>query len=135
MPKTSAEKLKYIRDWKRENPERVKASKDKRRAEIAAKQRAYARANPDVVLNGKLMRAYGISLETYRLMVAAQGGCCACCGEPPAGKRRLFVDHDHVTGRVRALLCHHCNAGIGCFREDPARLKLAIEYILKHRAP
>jgi hypothetical protein len=45
----------------------------------------------------------------------------------------LHVDHDHVTGAVRALLCFDCNAGVGKFRDDPTLLRTAGRYVLEHR--
>ena len=73
-------------------------------------------------------RLYGLSLEAYQELLAQQGGVCAICGSPP-GKRALAVDHDHVTGEVRALLCTRCNVGIGGFRDDPQLLVAAIAYL------
>jgi hypothetical protein len=65
---------------------------------------------------------YGISPEQYDLMLRYQGGACGICGERPTG--RLCVDHDHVTGKVRGLLCHRCNLGLGNYRDDQ-RLTMA----------
>lgn len=55
-------------------------------------------------------KALGFTLEDYGRLFRAQGGVCAinACGGKP-GKRRLHVDHDHKTGRVRGLLCHRHN--------------------------
>lgn len=53
----------------------------------------------------------GLSLEEYDALLAAQGGGCAICGNPPK-TRRLDVDHDHRTGKVRGLLCHRCNRAL-----------------------
>ena len=50
----------------------------------------------------------GVTTEVYERMLASQGGGCAICGNEPK-TRRLHVDHDHATGRVRGLLCHRCN--------------------------
>ncbi len=53
----------------------------------------------------------GVSDEEYARLFAKQGGGCAICGNPPK-TRRLDVDHDHKTGRVRGLLCHRCNRAL-----------------------
>lgn len=57
--------------------------------------------------------------------IAQQGGVCAACGTAEATQ----VDHDHVTGRVRGILCLHCNAGMGAFRDDPRLIYQAIDYL------
>lgn len=71
---------------------------------------------------------YGLTLEEYEAMKIAQGNACAICGNPPNG-HNLYVDHDHATGVVRALLCRNCNAGVGYFADDPARMRAAAEYV------
>lgn len=58
-------------------------------------------------------RVYGISLADYECMAEAQGKRCAACGEEWRGERRLHVDHDHTSGRVRGLLCQVCNVAAG----------------------
>lgn len=60
-----------------------------------------------------------------------QGNRCAICGvtQEDAPRKVLLLDHDHVTGRPRALLCHHCNCGLGHFRDNPARMLAAIAYL------
>ena len=63
-------------------------------------------------------------------MSAAQGDGCAICGgvnDPPG--RRLAIDHDHVTGQVRGLLCYRCNSAIGLFKDDVTVLRRAILYL------
>jgi recombination endonuclease VII len=74
-----------------------------------------------------------VPLEVYRAKLAAQNGVCAICGGPPK-IRSLNVDHDHVTGKVRDLLCATCNAGIGGLRDDPVLMRKAAAYIERHRA-
>lgn len=65
-------------------------------------------------------------------MFDQQNGRCAICesADPGAGKSRFAVDHDHVTGRVRGLLCNPCNKGLGMFQDSPMRLKRAAEYVV-----
>ena len=89
-----------------------------------AKQRSYC---PEKHRDAKLKYFYGMSLRDYDLMLARQRGVCAVCGEQPA--RRLCVDHCHVTGKVRGLLCSPCNLAIGQFKDSPARLRKAAAYV------
>ncbi|TLZ99857.1 MAG: hypothetical protein E6J97_05165, partial [Methanobacteriota archaeon] len=66
--------------------------------------------------------------DEYVAMLEAQGGVCAICKEKPR-RSRLAVDHIHGTDEVRGLLCNLCNPALGLFKDDPDRLKAAIEYL------
>ncbi len=57
-------------------------------------------------------RRASVTPEQYGAMLAEQSGTCAICNEPPK-KNRLAVDHNHLTGRVRGLLCIRCNITLG----------------------
>jgi hypothetical protein len=74
---------------------------------------------------------YGITHDQYDAMLVAQDGGCAICGNGGEQSRFgvLHVDHDHETGRVRGLLCDSCNLSIGKFRDNPAMLRRAADYI------
>jgi len=76
-----------------------------------------------------LKRRYGITAADADVMLAAQGGLCAICRAAPA----VHVDHDHATDAVRELLCFNCNGGLGQFRDDPAVLRAAADYVERHR--
>jgi hypothetical protein len=82
-----------------------------------------------------LKSLYGITPEQYESMLARQGGRCAICtAHTPRGRgKRFHVDHDHVTGVIRGLLCHACNTGIGALGEDPERISSALAYILRQK--
>lgn len=85
------------------------------------------------ITNDNLRRNYGVTLEQYNTMFASQNGCCALCGDHQSlFNKRLSVDHDHSTGKVRQLLCHHCNTALGAFDENPILLKKAVKYLTKH---
>jgi len=81
-----------------------------------------------------MLRTYGLTRDQYEAMLDAQGGVCALCKRPARkiGGFILDVDHDHVTGKVRSLLCRLCNIGIGHFHEDPTLLRAAAEYLEKY---
>jgi hypothetical protein len=74
---------------------------------------------------------YGISLEEYWAKVEAQDGLCKICGEPST-RTNLHIDHDHVTGKIRDLLCMNCNFMLGHAKDSPFRLSRAIAYLRRH---
>ena len=79
---------------------------------------------------------YGITLEDYDGMLAAQGGVCAICGgDGTKYKKGFHVDHDHEMGQVRAILCSGCNVGLGCYGDDAELLRLAADYLDRHKTP
>lgn len=82
-----------------------------------------------------LKKRYGITMEEYDRMFSSQSGICPICGtnDPGGNGGIMVVDHDHETGKVRDLLCHKCNAGIGYFGDNPEQLRKAATYLEKHR--
>lgn len=75
------------------------------RGQYNASQRAY---HKKYYTKLRLTR-YDLTPEQHEEMLKAQGGVCKICNKPPQGSRPLCVDHDHVTGKVRGLLCYGCN--------------------------
>lgn len=94
------------------------------------KRKARDAMYPDRVRRMDLKAKYGITLEDYNAMHARQNGQCAICG---TSEEKLVVDHNHKTGQVRELLCHLCNAMIGCAREDIAILTAAVAYLRREQ--
>lgn len=81
----------------------------------------------------KALLTYGLTMEQYETMLASQNGLCAICGGTSNGRsEHLHIDHDHATGKVRALLCHTCNTGVGLFNDDPELLQKVIAYLAFH---
>ena len=80
----------------------------------------------------RLRAGYGLSVEDYDDLLETQGGVCAICqGVCPTG-RRLAVDHCHVSGVVRGLLCAMCNRSLGLLRDAPANLAACLVYLAAH---
>ena len=75
----------------------------------------------------KLMREYGLTVEAHQQMFRDQEGRCAICNIEPSSI--LHVDHDHVTGDVRGLLCNNCNWALGLFKDDSAVIRSAADYL------
>jgi len=108
--------------------DRARARAWKKRQLEADPEGFYARRR-DIELRSR----YGIGLEDYDRMLAEQNGRCLICGKPeeraPKQGNCLSVDHDHVTGAVRGLLCVHCNAILGYAEDGPHVLRMAIHYL------
>jgi hypothetical protein len=83
------------------------------------KQRAYA-----------LRRLYGLSTEQYDELLERQSGNCAVCLRPESEFNvRLAVDHDHISGEVRGLLCRYCNHRLVGRHRDPELLRRIADYL------
>lgn len=78
-----------------------------------------------------LKKRYGITVEQYEEIAKNQNFECNICFK----KEKLFVDHCHDKGRVRGLVCYHCNFGIGHFMDSITLLKAAIVYLEKESYP
>lgn len=92
-----------LKNWKKDNPNLIRE----------AEQRS------------KRKYKYGLTEEVYSAMLEAQGGRCAIC----PSTTKLSVDHCHDTGKVRGILCHTCNVGLGMFHNSPRKLRAAARYL------
>ena len=76
-------------------------------------------------------RRYGITKEEYDRLNAEQGGLCAICKTDTPGRNHstMYIDHDHVNGNVRGLLCCDCNLLLGYAKDDEKILLESIRYL------
>ncbi len=72
---------------------------------------------------------YGITEEDYERMLEEQDHLCAICREPCSSGRRLAVDHCHLTGKVRGLLCMNCNIALGKLKDSVKIAQSLIRYL------
>lgn len=127
--------------WAAENPERFKELQGQYRLRnkdaLAAKRKAIYEANKPAELLQRRhakIKKYGLQPDDYHAMLAKQGGKCAICrsDKPTLNNKGSFrIDHCHVTGVVRGLLCNKCNAGLGMFGDNPELLAKALQYLTK----
>lgn len=82
--------------------------------------------------DGVLQRTYGITVAEYERLEFQQEGMCRIC-DAVCPQGFLAVDHDHVTGKVRGLLCRLCNLAIGNLRDNPALCFAAMKYLEHHQ--
>ena len=80
--------------------------------------------------NKMLMAKYGLTLDQFEKMLLIQRGKCGICDRFFHGVRRMYVDHDHQSGRVRGILCYPCNHRLlGRGLEDPFVHERAAAYL------
>jgi hypothetical protein len=89
--------------------------------------RKWVNENKEKVAFTKAKSAYGITKEEYDSLKKV----CVICGS----KDNLRIDHSHQTGRIRGMLCDSCNKGLGFFKDNPALLERASDYILGTAKP
>ena len=124
----------YMRSGKYKQSQRRRTKRAyylRHRREILSKSTQYKRNNPGRVRAYLLKRKYKLTPEERQDMIEEQRGCCLICGEEQWDK--LEVDHDHSTGKVRAMLCHNCNSGLGMFGDSVELLSIAYSYLYHFR--
>jgi hypothetical protein len=90
-----------------------------------ARKREWRSKNKAKVRSITLKYRYGISEQEFQIRLSAQNGLCAICQTAPG----TDVDHDHVTGKIRGILCGSCNRGVGLFKDDAELLSRATDYV------
>jgi hypothetical protein len=120
--------------YRNKNKKHISERNIKYNKEHSYQQKQYRMAHRKTSRDYNLKKCYGITLDDYNIMFEEQNGCCAVCGiHQSIFKKTLFVDHDHVSGKIRGLLCHDCNIAIGNLKDDPKLFYRAIDYLLKNK--
>jgi len=122
------------RNYRKDNKEIISV---RRKAKYAAnpepernRSRKYQNDNRKKVRAAKQRRNYGITQEQWDTLFTSQGNKCGNCpSTDPGTKKHWHTDHDHETGEVRGILCHHCNALLGYAKDDIDILLKAVEYL------
>ncbi len=131
-----------VKKWSTANLEKVsgyqKAWQEAHPGLAVVRSKAWATQNPERAarnLYNKELARFGLTIEDFDNLYIKQGGVCAICKEACSLHKRLSVDHDHVTLKVRGLLCHRCNMAIGLFRDRDDCMVAAAEYVVNARKP
>ena len=94
----------------------------------------YRKECKDCTIANGIARKYGVDCDWYIQKFEEQEGVCEICKQSYTSKRkkRLVIDHNHMTHKVRGLLCNNCNTGIGQLKENITTLENAIKYLNKY---
>lgn len=105
---------------------------DKARKYSREYRKQYLAKYPEKRVQYARKSSYGLTNDEFIAMFTAQSGRCAICHTPLVegkGKDCLAIDHDHVTGEVRGLLCQGCNSLLGYAQDSSSILFSAIQYL------
>ena len=83
----------------------------------------------------RLKKHFGIDLKQYNIIKKSQNGRCKIClaTKSKGWSKKLVVDHCHITGKIRGLLCSLCNVGLGSFKDNQKSLIMAAKYLKEHQ--
>ena len=125
-------KNKSARESEKKNPEKKKQRSKEWYHRVKAEQ---PNKFPKQRREAKFKRVYGITTDEYLEMLQIQNYKCVTCGKEheETDQEKLRVDHCHTTGKVRGLLCHHCNISLGLLKENIQVLESLKAYVLKHQ--
>jgi hypothetical protein len=129
--------IEKAKTWNKKNHKKHAAHEEKYRLENPTKMKLnkskYVTSNQRSVKNSSLKYNYDINIDRFELMKAEQGFSCAICNKHENDlSRPLCVDHSHFTGKVRSLLCAHCNSALGLIEENVDTAKKLVKYLEDH---
>jgi len=119
--------------------EKSKIYRKENRLRLREEKRLDRISHPEKYARHDLKRYYGLDIDKYNELFDEQKGLCAICGKPESTVKnnkviKLAVDHCHETMKIRGLLCHNCNHGLGSFKDSSGNLENAIEYLEKSKS-
>ena len=119
--------------WNKANPEKHRGDPVKQRAS----EKKWRKENPERFLNSQrkhhLRKTYNLTSEDFDRMLEEQDGKCDLCGiSQTKTYGSLCVDHNHETGKVRALLCKKCNFIVGAIENSPETAESVRTYLFNH---
>lgn len=124
--------LAYFRANKDKYAQHAKNWREKNREKANRIAREWRTRNPAKVIATRKradLKKYGLSQADFEAILKSQGGGCAVCAMQAVNGKRLCVDHNHVTGKVRGIVCNNCNAALAHSGDNPERLLALANYL------
>jgi len=111
-------------------------------AELRANRKAHREAHPEMYAKrladyvkyreNRLFRTYRLTTHDVDALIEKQGGTCAICQTGVWPGKGPAIDHDHASGKIRGILCSHCNSALGLIKDDPKIAQAMIDYLRRH---
>jgi len=130
--KKAAEMKIYNAVHREEKSAKYKAHYKAHWEEEKSRSRAYYASHWKESKSYSLKRNYGLSVIEFDIMFSNQSGMCAICGTTEWGSHGVCVDHSHITGKVRGLVCLKCNTALGMIGDDPKVAQALVNYLKRN---
>ena len=123
----------YMQEYQEKNREKLR--KQNREAYWQNKEwhhkyhKNWRKHNARLVRNTNYKRKFGITIDDFDEILKKQGGACALCGKHEWNGKRISVDHDHNSGKVRGLLCNRCNTALGALGDTVESIEKVLQYL------
>lgn len=127
------DKSEYSKKWREKNKSKLNEyhrkyyQKTKEKRNELAKE--YRKKNKAHKKDYSLKWLYGISLDDFHRMLDNQNNKCLICHRDFNIRLRPYVDHNHITGKIRGVLCRRCNQVLGLVYEDTSILNYMVKYL------
>jgi hypothetical protein len=131
------------KEWYKNNREhsnaKARAYYKNNKEKVRATQKVWQEANKEKVKakhrDWFMKNMYGLTQEHYNDIYLRQDSSCAICKTEVTPPKKLDIDHSHVTGKVRGLLCGDCNRALGLLKDNPDFCFAAGHYLKLHEQP
>ena len=108
------------KEYREKNKDKIAEVKkeyyEKNKDKIAEVGKEYREKNKDKIKEYRILKTYNLTMEEYEEIYNRQNGCCPLCGKE-LNSVRVAIDHDHVTGKVRGIMCSVCNSQLGVYEK------------------
>lgn len=125
-PEQRKKRTEYMRLWREKN--RGKHNQQARNSHIRNRHK-----HADKNINRYLIKKYGITSEQKEQMFNSQNRKCLICKLTIEKRRSIHVDHCHITGEIRGILCHMCNTKLGWYEKHAESIKNYLNNYDKHK--
>jgi len=101
---------------------------------IRAQRKSFREKNKKRLSVTKNRAGIKLSVEEFDELLNERGNCCEICGlHHTKMNRRIAIDHDHKTGKMRGFLCDTCNRGLGLLKDNEQIVEKTLNYLRKYK--
>lgn len=120
------------RRYRETHKDKLKKYRELHRAQRKEYYKHYRKTHMNKIKEKEIKYYYGMTIMQFNNMLKQQSYKCAICGKK-INEQTACVDHSHITGSIRGLLCNSCNVQLGFYEKMKNRENELQEYISAHK--